>query len=78
MLRQGRSGIPMPVVALYAVHNRLTHSLKSCNKSIIHIYLRSDKTEQDEIFGLKLKSFSIYDKVVQCKKKLCVFFNWNV
>ena len=65
----------MPVVALYAVYNRLTHSLDSCNKNIIHIYLRSDKIEQNKIFGLKLKSFSIYDKVLHCKKKLCIFFN---
>ena len=37
--KEGRVGqvIPMPVVALYAVYNRLTHSLESCNKNIIQI-----------------------------------------
>ena len=37
--KEGRVGqvIPMPVVALYAVYNRLTHSLESCNRNIIQI-----------------------------------------
>ena len=37
--KEGRVGqvIPMPVVALYAVYNSLTHSLESCNKNIIQI-----------------------------------------
>ena len=37
--KEGRVGqvIPMPVVALYAVYNRLTHSLESCNNNKIQI-----------------------------------------
>ena len=37
--KEGRVGevIPMPVVALYAVDNRLTHSLESSNRNIIQI-----------------------------------------
>ena len=36
--------IPMPVVALYAVYNRLTHSLESCNKNIDLIQIKQNRT----------------------------------
>ena len=60
----------------YAVCNRFIHSFELCNKTIIHVYLRSDKTEKDicslVILISKLKSFSIYNKVLHCKQYLYV------